>query len=58
MIAAKLQSLTVTLMSYNGELRLAMGTEKGFIDSQLLVSCIKNAFNRIMDAALAIKPTY
>lgn len=47
-----MQSLTITMVSYNGELKLALGTEKGFINSQLLVSCMEKAFARIYEAAV------
>lgn len=40
------------MVSYNGELKLALGTEKGFINSQLLVSCMEKAFARIYEAAV------
>ncbi|XP_042491021.1 wax ester synthase/diacylglycerol acyltransferase 5-like [Macadamia integrifolia] len=46
------QSLFFTVMSYNGELRLVARTEKGFIDSELLVSFIKEAFEKFVAATL------
>ncbi|XP_068666968.1 wax ester synthase/diacylglycerol acyltransferase 4-like [Aristolochia californica] len=52
MVVGVPQSLTVTLVSYNGKLRLAIGTEKGFINSKLLISCMETAFERISEAAL------
>ncbi|XP_077252272.1 wax ester synthase/diacylglycerol acyltransferase 4-like [Tasmannia lanceolata] len=47
------QSLTITLISYNGTLRMALGMEKGFINPKLLTSCIERALERISEAALA-----
>ena len=44
-------SLVTTIMSYNGQLRIAIGTEKGLIDAQKLKSCIENAFQTILKAA-------
>ncbi|KAM0942251.1 putative O-acyltransferase, WSD1, O-acyltransferase WSD1 [Dioscorea sansibarensis] len=46
------QSLTMTMVSYNGKLRLAIGAEKGFIDSPLLVSCMKKSFNELYETAV------
>ncbi|CAL9152087.1 unnamed protein product [Musa hybrid cultivar] len=45
------QSLTVSVVSYMGKLKVAMGTEKGFIDAGLLVSCMEQSFRRISEAA-------
>ncbi|RZS03776.1 hypothetical protein BHM03_00034006 [Ensete ventricosum] len=47
------QSLTVSVVSYMGKLKVAMGTEKGFIDAGLLVSCMEKSFRRISEAAAA-----
>ncbi|XP_043694919.1 wax ester synthase/diacylglycerol acyltransferase 11-like [Telopea speciosissima] len=44
------QSLFFTIMSYNGELKLVARTEKGFIDSELLLSFIKEAFEKFYAA--------
>ncbi|XP_042521005.1 wax ester synthase/diacylglycerol acyltransferase 4-like [Macadamia integrifolia] len=46
------QSLTVSIVSYMGKLRVAVGAEKGFIDDKLYASCLENAFTRIFKAAL------
>lgn len=42
-----LQSLAVTMVSYMGNLKVVLSGEKGFIDSQLLISCMKEAFDKI-----------
>ncbi|KAJ4953902.1 hypothetical protein NE237_030734 [Protea cynaroides] len=47
------QSLFFTVMSYNGVLRLVARTEKGFIDNELLLSFIKEAFEKIFAATFA-----
>ncbi|RWR96235.1 O-acyltransferase WSD1 isoform X1 [Cinnamomum micranthum f. kanehirae] len=52
MVVGVPQSLTITMVSYNGEMKMAFGTEKGFINSQLLVSCMEKAFARIYEAAV------
>ncbi|TXG55138.1 hypothetical protein EZV62_020394 [Acer yangbiense] len=44
-------SLVTTIMSYNGQLRIAIGAEKGLIDAQKLKSCIEDAFQTILKAA-------
>ncbi|PIA35241.1 hypothetical protein AQUCO_03600127v1 [Aquilegia coerulea] len=46
-------SLNITVMSYMGNVRLALGTEKGFINHQVLISCLQKAFDKIFAAALA-----
>lgn len=46
-----LQSLTITVVSYMGKLKVALGVEKGFINSQLLNSYMKESFERILEAA-------
>ncbi|KAJ8648123.1 hypothetical protein MRB53_001146 [Persea americana] len=40
-------SLAVTMVSYMGTLKVVLTGEKGFIDSQLLVSCMKEAFDKV-----------
>ncbi|XP_042517554.1 wax ester synthase/diacylglycerol acyltransferase 4-like [Macadamia integrifolia] len=45
------QSLSFTVMSYNQKLRVITAAEKGFIDSELLISCMKEAFGNIVEAA-------
>ncbi|KAK4846529.1 hypothetical protein QYF36_018638 [Acer negundo] len=51
MVVGAPHSLVTTIMSYNGKLRIAIGTEKGLIDAQKLKSCIENAFQTILKAA-------
>ncbi|KAK8939618.1 hypothetical protein KSP40_PGU021524 [Platanthera guangdongensis] len=46
------QNLTVTVVSYMEKLTVAMGTERGFIDSDLLVSSMTKSFQRIFQAAM------
>ncbi|KAF9616645.1 hypothetical protein IFM89_030879 [Coptis chinensis] len=50
------QSLVFTIVSYMGKLRLVSATEKGFIDSQLLNSCLKEAFSKIYVAVVGEHP--
>ncbi|XP_012460815.1 wax ester synthase/diacylglycerol acyltransferase 4 [Gossypium raimondii] len=45
------ESLTITMVSYMGKLRVAFKTEKGFIDPEKLKSFIQNAFEMILKAA-------
>lgn len=42
-----MQSLVVTMVSYMENLRVVLTGEKGFIDSQLLASCLREAFGKI-----------
>ncbi|XP_019053637.1 PREDICTED: O-acyltransferase WSD1-like [Nelumbo nucifera] len=46
------QCVSVTAVSYMGNLRIAVAVEKGFIDNQLFKSCMEKAFERISEAAL------
>lgn len=46
------QSLSATMISYMGKLRIAITVEKGFIDQNKLKSCIEHAFEIIYNAAL------
>ncbi|KAL4573127.1 hypothetical protein LXL04_019922 [Taraxacum kok-saghyz] len=46
------QSLTVTVMSYMDQLRVAVGSEKGFIDPVKFRTCTEKAFGMIFDAAV------
>lgn len=39
------------MISYMGKLRVAVGTEKGFIDPQKFKSCTERAFEMILKAA-------
>ncbi|MBA0781948.1 hypothetical protein Gotri_002828 [Gossypium trilobum] len=45
------ESLTITMVSYMGKLRVGFKTEKGFIDPEKLESSIQNAFEMILKAA-------
>ncbi|KAI3515461.1 hypothetical protein L1887_14357 [Cichorium endivia] len=49
------QSLTVTVMSYMDQLRVAVGTEKGLIDPVKFQTCTENAFSMIFAAATKSK---
>ncbi|KAJ0966873.1 hypothetical protein J5N97_023790 [Dioscorea zingiberensis] len=49
------QSLTITILSYMGNVRVAFSAEKGFIDSQLLVSCMEKSFEMLYEVAVANK---
>ena len=46
-----MQSLVITIMSYMQTLRIGLGIEKGFIDSEKLKSSIQKAFELIYEAA-------
>lgn len=52
MVVGVPESLTITMMSYMGTLRVAVGTEKGQIDPQKFKCSIENAFDRIFKAAV------
>ena len=39
-----------------GKLKVAMGVEKGFINPNLLVSCMEQSFERIFEEAVCEKP--
>ncbi|KAI7756723.1 hypothetical protein M8C21_030646, partial [Ambrosia artemisiifolia] len=49
------QSLTVTIMSYMDQLRVAVGTEKGLIDPAKFRKCIEKAFNITYNTAIMAK---
>ncbi|KAJ0966872.1 hypothetical protein J5N97_023789 [Dioscorea zingiberensis] len=49
------QSLTISILSYMGNVRVAFGAEKGFIDSQLLVSCMEKSFEMLYEATVVNK---
>ncbi|KAI9119035.1 hypothetical protein K1719_009710 [Acacia pycnantha] len=51
-VAGSPGSLVISIMSYMGVLRVALMTEKYFIDEHKLNSCIKCAFETILKAAL------
>ncbi|XP_042483872.1 wax ester synthase/diacylglycerol acyltransferase 4-like [Macadamia integrifolia] len=45
------QSLIFTIVSYMGKLKVVVRTEREFIDAQVFVSCLKDALEKISDAA-------
>ncbi|XP_043689066.1 wax ester synthase/diacylglycerol acyltransferase 4-like [Telopea speciosissima] len=47
------QSLTITMVSYMGKLKVAVGVEKDFINEKLYISCLEKAFTRIFEAAVS-----
>ncbi|XP_051125513.1 wax ester synthase/diacylglycerol acyltransferase 4-like [Andrographis paniculata] len=51
-VAGPPQSLSVTMISYVGKLRIALNMEKGFMDPNKFKSCIEYAFDAISKAAL------
>ncbi|XP_057792475.1 wax ester synthase/diacylglycerol acyltransferase 4-like [Salvia miltiorrhiza] len=51
-VAGPPQSLCITMISYVGKLRIALTSEKGFIDQNKLKPCIEYAFEVIYKAAL------
>ncbi|KAJ3692087.1 hypothetical protein LUZ60_012437 [Juncus effusus] len=51
MVVGVPQSLSIAVVSYMGKIKVAMGAEQGFINSQLLVSCVEKSFQRILEAA-------
>ncbi|KNA12680.1 hypothetical protein SOVF_123770 [Spinacia oleracea] len=51
MVCGTPKSLVITIMSYMQTVRIGVGVEKGFIDSQKLTSCIENAFDLTYKAA-------
>ncbi|XP_057792476.1 wax ester synthase/diacylglycerol acyltransferase 4-like [Salvia miltiorrhiza] len=53
MVVGVPQNLTITMVSYMGRLRVALGTEKGMIDSPKLKSCLQNAFDIIFKSAIS-----
>ncbi|KAF3794493.1 hypothetical protein EJ110_NYTH07316 [Nymphaea thermarum] len=44
------QSLTISVLSYLGKVRLAVGGEQGFLDSEAMTGCFEEAFAKILDA--------
>ncbi|KAF5199114.1 O-acyltransferase wsd1-like [Thalictrum thalictroides] len=52
MVVAVPQSLTITMVSYMGKVRVAVGAEKGFINHQQFTACMEKAFERIFKAAI------
>jgi hypothetical protein len=45
-----LQNLTITIVSYMGNLRVSTGIEKGFLNPQKFKSCVENAFEMMLKA--------
>ncbi|XP_061364369.1 wax ester synthase/diacylglycerol acyltransferase 4-like [Gastrolobium bilobum] len=54
MVVGPPESLTITIMSYMGKLRIAFGLEKDFIDKQKFKSCMENSLEMIIMAAKKI----
>ncbi|KAL3645460.1 hypothetical protein CASFOL_010640 [Castilleja foliolosa] len=54
-VAGPPQSLSVTMISYVGKLRIAMTMEKGFMDPNKLKSCIEHAFDIIAKASCSTR---
>ncbi|CAN1351392.1 Wax ester synthase/diacylglycerol acyltransferase 4 [Linum perenne] len=50
LIAGNPQNLTVTMVSYMGQMRVTIGAEKGFIDPNKLKSCIQSAFDLLRES--------
>lgn len=49
MVVGSPQSLIISAMSYMGKLRIVLGAEKGYINSNKLKACMKDAFQLITD---------
>ncbi|KAL2496858.1 O-acyltransferase (WSD1-like) family protein [Forsythia ovata] len=56
MVVGVPQNLTITMVSYMGQLRVAVGTENGLIDSHKYKSCVENAFDLMFKAATSASP--
>ncbi|KAJ1412769.1 O-acyltransferase, WSD1, N-terminal [Sesbania bispinosa] len=54
MVVGPPESLTITIMSYMGKLRIAFGLEKDFMDKQKFKSCMENSLEKILIAARKI----
>ncbi|KAF8391334.1 hypothetical protein HHK36_023638 [Tetracentron sinense] len=52
MVIGSPQSLTITIMTYMGKLRVALGAQKDFIDHQKFKSCLETAFEKIFKASV------
>ncbi|KAJ4808521.1 O-acyltransferase WSD1 [Rhynchospora pubera] len=50
MVVGVPQSLTITVVSYMGKLKVVMGAQQGFINSELLTSSMTISFERILEA--------
>ncbi|XP_058089049.1 wax ester synthase/diacylglycerol acyltransferase 5-like [Magnolia sinica] len=51
------QSLALTMVSYMGNLRVVASAEKRFINSQLLMSCMKEAYDKVHREACGVDGT-
>ncbi|XP_031481945.1 wax ester synthase/diacylglycerol acyltransferase 4-like isoform X2 [Nymphaea colorata] len=51
------QSLTISVLSYMGKLRLSVGGEQGFLDSEAMTGCFEEAFAKIFDAVRGKRKT-
>ncbi|CAI0549654.1 unnamed protein product [Linum tenue] len=51
MVAGSPQDVTISVISYMGQLRVSVGAEKGFIDHDKLKSCIQMAFHHLRNSA-------
>ncbi|CAN6443619.1 unnamed protein product [Victoria cruziana] len=51
------QSLTISMLSYMGKLRVAVGGEPGFLDSEAMTECFEEAFAKILDSVRSKKKT-
>ncbi|EYU28207.1 hypothetical protein ABFS82_13G029000 [Erythranthe guttata] len=52
MVVGVPQNLTITMVSYMGQLRVALGTENGLIEAPKFRECVQNAFDMIYKAAV------
>ncbi|KAF5205610.1 O-acyltransferase wsd1-like [Thalictrum thalictroides] len=50
------QSLVFTIVTYMGNLRLVVNSERGYIDRDILTSCLKDAFTKIYAASVGEHP--
>ncbi|KAI4346829.1 hypothetical protein L6164_007692 [Bauhinia variegata] len=55
MVAGSPESLSITIMSYMGNLRIAFGMEKDFIDSERFTSCMETSLEMTLKAACKIQ---
>ncbi|XP_057737161.1 wax ester synthase/diacylglycerol acyltransferase 4-like [Arachis stenosperma] len=51
MVVGPPESLTITIMSYIGKLRIAFGLEKGFMDKEKFKLCMEKSLEMIISAA-------
>ncbi|PIA24852.1 hypothetical protein AQUCO_18800001v1 [Aquilegia coerulea] len=50
------QSLVFTIVTYMGKLRLVVNSERGYIDRDMLTSCLKEAFTKIYATSVGEHP--